>query len=52
LSGLAVLIVEQSVRQMLRVADRAYLLEAVALCASGTADLLASEQIREAYLGA
>jgi branched-chain amino acid transport system ATP-binding protein len=52
LSGLAVLIVEQSVRQMLRVVDRAYLLEAVTLCTSGMADaLLASEQIREAYLG-
>lgn len=45
------LIVEQSVCQMLRVMDCAYLLEAVALCASGTADLLASEQMREVYLG-
>jgi branched-chain amino acid transport system ATP-binding protein len=51
-SGLTVLIVEQNVRQVLRVVDRAYLLEAGTLRASGTADaLLASEQIREAYLG-
>jgi branched-chain amino acid transport system ATP-binding protein len=51
-SGLTVLIVEQNVRQVLRVVDRAYLLEAGVLRASGTADaLLQSEQIREAYLG-
>ena len=51
-SGLTVLIVEQNVRQVLRVVDRAYLLEAGSLRASGTADeLLQSEQIREAYLG-
>jgi branched-chain amino acid transport system ATP-binding protein len=51
-SGLTVLIVEQNVRQVLRVVDRAYLLEAGTLRASGTADtLMASEQIREAYLG-
>ncbi len=51
-SGLTVLIVEQNVRQVLRVVDRAYLLEAGTLRASGTADaLLQSEQIREAYLG-
>src|ERR1700733_5319961 len=51
-SGLTVLIVEQNVRQVLRVVDRAYLLEAGTLRASGTADaLLAGEQIREAYLG-
>jgi branched-chain amino acid transport system ATP-binding protein len=51
-SGLTVLIVEQNVRQVLRVVDRAYLLEAGTLRASGSADtLLQSEQIREAYLG-
>ncbi|MEJ0015059.1 MAG: ABC transporter ATP-binding protein [Acetobacteraceae bacterium] len=51
-SGLTVLIVEQNVRQVLRVVDRAYLLEAGTLRASGAADaLLQSEQIREAYLG-
>jgi branched-chain amino acid transport system ATP-binding protein len=50
--GLTVLIVEQNVRQVLRVVDRAYLLEAGSIRSSGTAaDLLASETIREAYLG-
>jgi len=51
-SGLTVLIVEQNIRQVLRVVDRAYLLEAGSLRLSGTAaDLLASETIRAAYLG-
>ena len=51
-SGLTVLIVEQNVRQVLRVVDRAYLLEAGTLRASGDAgELMQSETIREAYLG-
>jgi branched-chain amino acid transport system ATP-binding protein len=51
-SGLTVLIVEQNVRQVLRVVDRAYLLEAGTIRASGGAQqLLASEAIHEAYLG-
>ncbi len=51
-SGLTVLIVEQNVRQVLRVVDRAYVLEAGSLRASGAADeLLESATIREAYLG-
>jgi branched-chain amino acid transport system ATP-binding protein len=51
-NGLTVLIVEQNVRQVLRVVDRAYLLEAGSIRSSGTAtDLLASATIREAYLG-
>ena len=51
-SGLTVLIVEQNVRQVLRVVDRAYLLEAGSIRASGTsAELLASKTIQEAYLG-
>ena len=51
-SGLTVLIVEQNVRQVLRVVDRAYLLEAGTLRASGDAgELLQSATIREAYLG-
>jgi branched-chain amino acid transport system ATP-binding protein len=51
-SGLTVLIVEQNVNQVLRVVDRAYLLEAGSIRSSGTAaELLASESIREAYLG-
>jgi branched-chain amino acid transport system ATP-binding protein len=51
-SGLTVLIVEQNVRQVLRVVDRAYVLEAGNLRASGAAgELLESATIREAYLG-
>jgi branched-chain amino acid transport system ATP-binding protein len=51
-SGLTVLIVEQNVRQVLRIVDRAYLLEAGTLRASGgAAELLRSATIREAYLG-
>jgi branched-chain amino acid transport system ATP-binding protein len=51
-SGLTVLIVEQNVRQVLRVVDRAYLLEAGSIRISGTsAELMASGTIREAYLG-
>jgi branched-chain amino acid transport system ATP-binding protein len=50
--GLTVLIVEQNVRQVLQVVDRAYLLEAGTIRASGAAqELLASEAIHEAYLG-
>jgi branched-chain amino acid transport system ATP-binding protein len=50
--GLTVLIVEQNVRQVLRIVDRAYLLEAGSIRSSGTAaDLLASESIHRAYLG-
>jgi len=51
-SGLTVLIVEQNVHQVLRVVDRAYLLEAGTIRTSGNAaDLLASGAIHEAYLG-
>jgi branched-chain amino acid transport system ATP-binding protein len=51
-SGLTVLIVEQNVRQVLRVVDRAYLLEAGTIRVSGTAaEVLASDTIKEAYLG-
>jgi branched-chain amino acid transport system ATP-binding protein len=51
-SGLAVLIVEQNVRQVLRVVDRAYLLDAGSIRTSGSAqELVQSESIREAYLG-
>jgi branched-chain amino acid transport system ATP-binding protein len=51
-SGLTVLIVEQNVRQVLRIVDRAYLLEAGSLRISGGAgELLQSDTIREAYLG-
>jgi len=51
-SGLTVLIVEQNVRQVLRVVDRAYLLEAGSLRASGAAAaMLQSEAVQHAYLG-
>ena len=51
-SGLTVLIVEQNVRQVLRVVDRAYLLEAGTIRVSGTAtEMMASDTIKEAYLG-
>jgi branched-chain amino acid transport system ATP-binding protein len=50
--GVTVLIVEQNVQQVLRVVDRAYLLKTGSIRASGTAaELLASDTIREAYLG-
>ena len=50
--GLTVLIVEQNVQQVLRVVDRAYLLEAGTIRASGTAaEMLANPSIRQAYLG-
>jgi branched-chain amino acid transport system ATP-binding protein len=51
-SGLTVLIVEQNVRQVLRIVDRAYLLEAGTIRASGSAaELLDSDTIQAAYLG-
>src|SRR5260221_7484129 len=50
-SGLTVLIVEQNVRQVLHVVDRAYLLEAGSIRASGAAaELLAGQTIQQAYL--
>jgi branched-chain amino acid transport system ATP-binding protein len=50
--GVTVLIVEQNVQQVLQVVDRAYLLKAGSIRASGlAAELLASDSIREAYLG-
>ena len=51
-NGLTVLIVEQNVQQVLHVVDRAYLLEAGTIRASGTAaEMLASDTIKQAYLG-
>jgi branched-chain amino acid transport system ATP-binding protein len=50
--GFTVLIVEQNVQQVLRVVDRAYLLEVGRIKASGDAhSLLASDDIRRAYVG-
>ena len=49
---LTVLIVEQNVQQVLRVVDRAYLLEAGTIRASGTAaEMLSTDTIKQAYLG-
>jgi branched-chain amino acid transport system ATP-binding protein len=51
-SGLTVLIVEQNVQQVLRVVDRAYLLEAGTIRATGkSSEMLADDAIRQAYLG-
>jgi branched-chain amino acid transport system ATP-binding protein len=51
-SGLTVLIVEQNVQQVLKVVDRAYLLETGTIRLSGTsAELLEGGKVREAYLG-
>jgi branched-chain amino acid transport system ATP-binding protein len=50
--GYTVLIVEQNVQQVLKVVDRAYLLETGRIHASGrAAELLADEAVRRAYLG-
>ena len=50
--GLTVLIVEQNVQQVLKVVDRAYLLEAGTIRVSGSSDeLLSSDTIKQAYLG-
>jgi branched-chain amino acid transport system ATP-binding protein len=50
--GYTVLIVEQNVRQVLQVVDRAYLLETGRIKASGdAAKLLGDAEIRKAYLG-
>jgi branched-chain amino acid transport system ATP-binding protein len=50
--GYTVLIVEQNIRQVLKVVGRAYLLDAGRIVQSGTsAELLASPEIQKAYLG-
>jgi branched-chain amino acid transport system ATP-binding protein len=50
--GYTVLIVEQNIRQVLKVVSRAYLLDAGKIVQSGaSADLLASPDIQKAYLG-
>jgi branched-chain amino acid transport system ATP-binding protein len=51
-NGLAVLLVEQNVGQSLEIADRAFVMENGAIRFSGLpADLLASDTLRQAYLG-
>ena len=50
--GYTVLIVEQNIQQVLKVVDRAYLLETGRIRQSGAAaELLASDEMRKAYLG-
>ena len=50
--GYTVLIVEQNVSQVLKVADRAYLLEVGRIMKSGSSgELAASDEIRKAYMG-
>ncbi|MBC8240620.1 MAG: ABC transporter ATP-binding protein [Proteobacteria bacterium] len=50
--GLTVLIVEQNVRQVLRIVDRAYVLESGSLRVEGTAEeLLQSAEIQKAFMG-
>ena len=50
--GYTVLIVEQNIRQVLKVVERAYLLEAGRIKMTGPSrELLQSEEIRKAYLG-
>ena len=50
--GFTVLIVEQNVQQVLRVVDRAYLLEAGTIRAAGTsAEMMDNDTIKQAYLG-
>lgn len=51
-AGFTVLIVEQNIQQVLKLVDRAYLLEAGQIRRSGVAaELLQSNDIRQAYLG-
>jgi branched-chain amino acid transport system ATP-binding protein len=50
--GLTVLIVEQNVKQVLRVVDRAYVLESGSLRMQGTSgELLQSPEIQKSFMG-
>jgi branched-chain amino acid transport system ATP-binding protein len=50
--GMPMILVEQNVRDSLEICDRALVLEGGAVVAEGTgAELLASDRVREAYLG-
>ena len=50
--GTTILLVEQNAKMALSIANRAYVLETGRIVASGSAsELLASEQIKKAYLG-
>lgn len=51
-SGVTVLVIEQNAHQALTIADRGYVLESGQIIATGIgAELLASSQVRAAYLG-
>ena len=51
-SGTTILLVEQNAQVALSIADRAYVLETGKITLSGTgAELMASDQVRKAYLG-
>ena len=51
-AGTTILLVEQNAQAVLSVADRAYVLETGRISLSGTgAELMASDKVREAYLG-
>lgn len=51
-AGTAILLVEQNAQMALSIADNAYVLESGKIVLSGTgAELLASEQVKKAYLG-
>ena len=51
-AGTTILLVEQNAQAALSVADRAYVLETGCISLSGTgAELMASDQVRKAYLG-
>ena len=51
-TGVTVLLVEQNTEQALAIAHRGYVLESGRLVLAGTGqELLANEQVRQAYLG-
>jgi branched-chain amino acid transport system ATP-binding protein len=51
-AGLTIFLVEQNVRQALKIADRAYVLETGSIVLNGTGrDLLVNPRVQEAYLG-
>ena len=51
-SGTTILLVEQNAQAALSIADRAYVLETGSISLSGTgAELMASDEVRKAYLG-
>ncbi|WP_273751066.1 ABC transporter ATP-binding protein [Leuconostoc mesenteroides] len=50
--GMTVLVIEQNANQALKIADRGYILESGKITMTGTgAELLASDDVRKAYLG-